>query len=407
MSLAASHRIDRKHSGFFERRVLRALSGLPYGTLKLDYPDGGVRSYGAPARGLPNAVITIHDPGIFRRFVLGGELAMAEAYLDGAWSSPDLAAVVALGAINAEHYIGRHTGSFMTQLWARLQHFLRDNNRRGSQRNIRYHYDLGNDFYRQWLDPSMTYSSACFGRAAGGSLSLLDAQLAKYDRIIELAEIGRNARVLEIGCGWGGFAERVAQHGARVHGITLSHEQLAYCRARRQGAENDTRMTFTLTDYRDVAGQYDHIVSIEMIEAVGCRHWPVYFRKIRDCLKPGGTAVLQAITIAGDRFDVYRKSVDYIQQYIFPGGMLLSPQAIEQQVRRAGLRLDLSESFGFDYARTLKIWNENFQSAWPAIKRQGFDTRFKRMWEYYLCYCRAGFETGSIDVGHFRLTRPA
>ncbi len=391
-------------SGFFERRVLRALTSIRRGSLTLVYPDGCVRTFGTPQNDHPDATIVIHRLRMFRDFVLRGELGMAKGYLDGIWSTPDLTAVVTLGAVNADHYIGQHTGNGIAHLVTRIQHFFRDNNQRGSRHNIRYHYDLGNSFYRQWLDSSMTYSAALFD--AGQKRSLHEAQMAKYDRIIELAAIARNEQVLEIGCGWGGFAKRAAQQGARVHGITLSQKQLAYCVQRHQSQTSNDRLTFSLSDYRDVTGLYDRIVSIEMIEAVGAKYWPVYFGKIFDCLKPGGTAVLQAIIIKGDRFDVYRKSVDYIQRYIFPGGMLLTRSTIEQQAEKAGLHLDISEFFGGDYAQTLKLWNENFQKAWPAIKGQGFDERFKRMWEFYLCYCRAGFETGSIDVGHFRLSKP-
>ena len=282
-------------------------------------------------------------------------------------------------------------------------HRVRANTRRGSRRNIAAHYDLGNEFYSRWLDRSMTYSSALF---SAPDQSLEDAQQAKIDRAIALMDIRGGERVLEIGCGWGGMAERlIARHGCTVTGLTLSAEQLAYARQRLESQGLGARADLRLQDYRDVNEQFDRIVSIEMLEAVGESYWPAYFAALRNCLVPGGTAVLQGITIEEQRFEAYRKTPDFIQRYIFPGGMLPTISAMQREIERAGLALVSLETFGLSYARTLNAWQQRFQRAWPDIQQFGFGPRFKQMWEYYLAYCEAGFRRGAVDVGLYRIKR--
>jgi len=286
----------------------------------------------------------------------------------------------------------------------RLRHLMNANTKTGSRRNISYHYDLGNAFYETWLDSSMTYSSALFQ----GEETLEQAQANKYQAIAQMAELTSDDRVLEIGCGWGGFSEYAArQYQANIHGLTLSTEQLAFAQNRYQASGIAERASASLTDYRDVSGTYDKVVSIEMFEAVGYENWDAYFQTIKSRLKPGGIAALQIITIEDERFEHYRNGVDFIQRYIFPGGMLPSPKVLKRSIERNGLRLAESQYFGQSYAKTCHIWQKNFQHAWNDIERMGFDLRFKHMWEYYLSYCEAGFKAGSIDVGIFKLVNDA
>jgi len=281
----------------------------------------------------------------------------------------------------------------------RLQHLLRANTRSGSRRNIEAHYDLGNDFYALWLDPTMTYSAAVF---ASPDESLADAQLRKYRRILGELGVQPGQTLLEVGCGWGGFAEVAAtEFGCKVLGITLSPSQLEFARARAQRGGYADRVDFELCDYRDVRGRYDHVVSIEMIEAVGERFWPTYFAQLSALLKPGGRCVVQAITIADALFARYRRGTDFIQRHVFPGGMLPSPGAVAKQAQRAGLDVVGDFAFGRDYARTLERWHQTFDAQAAAVRAQGFPERFLRMWRFYLAYCEAGFDTGDIDVHHY------
>jgi len=323
-------------------------------------------------------------------------VGFAESYLAGDWDSPDLAALIELAARNEAALTEALRGFAVVRAWHRVRHLLRANSRAGSRRNIADHYDLGNDFYRLWLDPTMTYSSALFG--GDRSRSLEHAQEAKYNRILDRLGARSGDSLLEIGCGWGGFAETAARRGVRVHALTISPSQLEFARARLVNRGLDHLATVEFRDYRDVKGRFDHIVSIEMIEAVGERYWPHYFETLRKNLNHGGKAILQAIVIADDFYERYRRSADFIQTYIFPGGMLPTMKVMVEQARRAGLDLAGLHEFGRDYMHTLQDWLRRFDTAMPAVRAMGFDERFCRMWRYYLAYCAAGFATGRTSV---------
>lgn len=377
------------------RVVLAAAQQLQAGSLEVVLPNGRTQRFTGEQAG-PAATIAINDRRFFARLVRGGDMAFAEAYMDGWFDTPDLPALLTLGALNQAALERAFQATWFRRAIWRLLHLRRHNSKRGSARNIRAHYDLGNEFYRLWLDRSMTYSSALY--ADEPQKSLEQAQDAKYGRILDRLGVRQGDSILEIGCGWGGFAEMAARRGARVHGITISREQLEFARERLAKADLADNATLEFRDYRDVEGKFDHIVSIEMIEAVGEKYWPRYFAALAQHLRPGGTALIQAITIADQAFEQYRRSTDFIQRYIFPGGMLLSRQKLAEQARQAGLKLADACAFGQDYARTLASWLERFDRVSDRVRQMGFDERFLRMWRYYLAYCIAGFSTGRTDV---------
>ena len=389
-------------SDAWSRMLLRRLQRLESGRLTVVTPGQSVLAFGA-AGAEPSISIAIHDAKVARRLVLGGTIGFAESYIDGLWDCPDLVGLVTLAIANERAFGLDHDGSLAMRLVERVRHALHRNTRRGSARNIAYHYDLGNAFYAAWLDAGMTYSSALF---ADRSDDLETAQHRKYPAIADLLELAPGHELLEIGCGWGGFAEFAAgAQGCKVTGLTISREQRDYATKRLQREGLGSRAEIRFQDYRDTDGRYDRIASIEMIEAVGEKHWPTYFARLGSLLKPGGIAVLQAITIADERFEGYRRCPDFIQRYIFPGGMLPAPSVLRQAAARAGFTLIEGPRFADSYARTLALWQERFQAAWPRIAALGFDRRFKRMWEYYLAYCEAGFRAGTLDVGLYRLER--
>jgi cyclopropane-fatty-acyl-phospholipid synthase len=349
-------------------------------------------------------VLHIHNYSVLTKTLRRGTVGFAQAYIDGDIEVEDLTTLFRYFLQNKDvldsedSFYGRAAKDI-------AYHLSRHNSKEGARKNISEHYDLGNDFYGQWLDPSMTYSSALF---TSDDLSLEDAQHQKYRRIAELAGVTGGSSVLEIGCGWGGFAETAARDfGAAVYGITLSKEQLAYALERLQRQGLDKLATLRLEDYRDTVGQYDHVASIEMIEAVGEDHWPIYFRAVHDRLKPGGTAAIQAITIDERDFEDYKAGPDFIQRFIVPGGMLLTKSAMKEHGERVGLVLEHVENFRFSYARTLKLWAERFEERWSEISKLGYDEEFRRKWLYYLSYCEAGFMEASIDVGIYQYRRPA
>ncbi len=342
---------------------------------------------------------------MFGAVLKSGDIGFAESYIAGDWSSPDLVALLNLFVANRKTMDDVIFGSWWGRLAYRIKHLLNRNTKTNSRKNIHAHYDLGNAFYQLWLDETMNYSSALF--EGNTQQSLPQAQHAKVRRALSMAGVQPGHRVLEIGCGWGALAEKgAAEFGAHVTGVTLSTEQLHYAQERlaRQGLSELADLR--LQDYRDIADEpFDAICSIEMIEAVGKEYWPTYFQTVERLLKPGGRACIQAITIRHDLFDRYLKSTDFIQQYIFPGGCLLSPQIVEQQAAQAGLKVVDSLPFGKDYGLTCKLWRERFLDQRDAVLALGFDERFMRIWEFYLAYCEAGFETGDIDVVQFTLSK--
>jgi cyclopropane-fatty-acyl-phospholipid synthase len=378
--------------------VAERLKRLTTGSLTISFPDGGVIRHRGSSPG-PNADLFLYRWRALLRLFTAGDTGLACAYRDGDCSSSDIKALIAFGAVNRANFSHALSSSRLVQPCDRLRHRLHANTRRGSRRNIAAHYDLGNEFYTRWLDQGMNYSSALYTEH---EKSLEQAQDQKLRRIAELLEVEKGQTVLEIGCGWGALAEHLIRtHDCAVIGLTLSVEQLAYARGR-LGDRHDSA-DFRLQDYRDFTGRYGRIASVEMLEAVGERYWPTYFRKLRDSLADDGVAVLQVITIAEDQFDEYRRRPDFIQRFIFPGGMLPTVEIIKHQAEAAGFVLELHEDFGASYARTLLEWRRRFLHAWAQIEQLDFDDDFKRLWEYYLAYCEVGFETGLISVGLFKL----
>ena len=377
---------------------------LPKGRLDIVLPDGRRFRHEAASPGFV-AEIAVRDPDVFARLVREGDLGFCEAYLDGDWSTPDLQAFMDFLHDGAEAVYDGFPGQALVRAYERLRFWLQSNTRRQARRNISHHYDLGNGFYRLWLDDSMTYSSALFDR---GQQSLEAAQRRKYESLVDQMGVAEGDHVLEIGCGWGGFAEYAAkERGLRVTGLTISKEQLAYAEARMRREGLADRVSLKLQDYRDERGSYDGVASIEMFEAVGERYWPTYFDTLGRCLKPGANASLQIITIADHRWDIYRQGVDFIQKYIFPGGMLPSPSALRREAARAGLSVARHMEFGQSYSETLRRWHETFSARWEEVARLGFDDRFRRMWDFYLTSCAAAFRGGTCDVTQITLGRPA
>jgi cyclopropane-fatty-acyl-phospholipid synthase len=398
-SPATKARSIRRRRSILCRLVDRALPALPAGHLQLTLPNGEVIERRGKLAG-PDAAITVHRWRGLRRMMLEGEPGFSEGYLDGDWSTPELSRLLEFCVHNEAALSSQAASGWLGLIRDRLSHWMCTNTRRGSRRNIAAHYDLGNDFFKPWLDSGMNYSSALYDNCD----TLERAQEAKLDRAASLLDLSGGERVLEIGCGWGAFAEQIIhRYSANVFGITLSSEQLGFARSRLAGEVEQGRADLRLLDYRDVAGLFDRIASIEMIEAVGERYWPSYFGKLRACLASGGVALLQAITIDEDRFAAYRKCPDFIQRHIFPGGVLPTFAIIEREAARVGLKLVHHESFGDSYVRTLREWRKRFLQAWPKIEALGFNERFRRMWEYYLAYCEVGFRLGTIDVGFFKL----
>ena len=384
-------------------RVFDLVGKLNSGRVDFILPDG--RRF--RAEGLkpgPVAEVTINNPDVFARLVREGDLGFCDAYLDGWWTTPDLQAFMDfIHADNDDMYDG-FPGMALVRAWEKARFWFQSNTKRQALKNISYHYDLGNDFYSLWLDETMTYSSALFNTSQE---SLEKAQIAKYASMVDQMGVKPGDHVLEIGCGWGGFAEYAAkERGLKVTGLTISKEQLEYAQKRIKIKGLSDKVNLKLQDYRDETGVYDGVASIEMFEAVGEKYWPVYFDKIKQCLKPGKQATLQIITIQDARWEVYRKSVDFIQKYIFPGGMLPSPSVLRKEVHRAGLSVQHSIEFGKSYSQTLRRWFEVFNNKWDNISAMGFDDRFRRMWNFYLTSCAATFESGNCDVTQITLQKP-
>lgn len=381
--------------------AIAILKRLQAGSLDLLLPDGQCLHLGT---GACVAHMRVHDWRVFDAALGKGDIGLGEAYINGWWDSDNLCSLLTLLANNRVVLQQAVYGQVLRLLGYRLAHLLRANTREGARRNIMAHYDLGNRFYESWLDATMSYSAALF--EGDDSRSLEDAQRAKYRRMLDQLAAEPGQIVLEIGCGWGGFAKIAArEYGLRVLGLTLSPAQLEYARRRAAVGGFADRAAFELCDYRDVRGSYDHIVSIEMFEAVGERYWPAYFAQLHDRLKPGGRAVVQVITIDDALFARYRRGTDFIQRYVFPGGMLPAPSVFRKRALACGLRIRDELSFGSDYARTLALWTARFAQMQGVIRAQGFREDFMRLWRFYLAYCEAGFRAGSTDVHQFTLEK--
>lgn len=380
--------------------LVRRLAGSDAGRIEIETPSGARWVHQGEHPG-PDARIIVRRWSALRRLITGGDIGFAEGYRVGDWWTPDLVAFFTWVTANEAALTMAWRGSSTARLIDRLRHAGRANTRSGSRRNISAHYDLGNNFYAAWLDSGINYSSALYLR---GDETLEAAQLNKLDRVIGHLQLPPDAKVLEIGCGWGALAERLIESSSsHVTGVTLSVEQLRYARSRLALAGHAAKSDLQLVDYRDLTGTFDGIVSIEMLEAVGESYWPVYFAKLRSLLRPGARAVVQVITINEDRFESYRSRPDFIQRYIFPGGMLPTKTLMREHVAQSGLRLVEHEFFAVSYATTLSVWRSRFQAAWPQLQAMGYDENFRRVWDYYLAYCEAGFRLDALDVGIYVL----
>jgi cyclopropane-fatty-acyl-phospholipid synthase len=377
------------------QQALRMLRALRYGTLDVTLPDGRTLRFRGSEPG-PQATIVIHDYKLVKRVLSAGDMGVAEGYIAGEWSSPDVTTFIELFCVNHHVVEDSLTSSGVVRWLLKMVHWWNSNTRRRAKKNISAHYDLGNAFYEKWLDSTMTYSSGLFPT---GEEDLPAAQNEKYRHLAERTGVETGHHVLEVGCGWGGFAEFAAKEiGCKVTGLTISREQYDFARKRIFEAGLGEKVEIRFQDYRDEKGYYDRIASIEMFEAVGEKYWPIYFRTLRERLKPGGAAGIQVITIQDRLFEQYKATPDFIQRYVFPGGMLPCPTILDRVSGEAGMNRVYERVFGRDYARTLALWRDRFWQNWADLEPLGFDVRFKRLWEYYLHYCEAGFRAGNIDV---------
>lgn len=375
---------------------------LNHGRVDIVLPDGRIFRLEGKQPG-PVGVMTIHNTDTFARMIREGDMGFCDAYLDGWWSSPDLQSFLDWAHHDNYEVYDNFPGQWLVRFFERARHLLNNNSKRQAKKNISYHYDLGNDFYRLWLDDTMTYSSGIFET---GQESMEAAQTAKYASIVDQMGAKPGQHVLEIGCGWGGFAEYAAkERGLRVTGLTISQEQHDFAVQRIADAGLSDQVEIKLQDYRDETGTYDGIASIEMFEAVGEKYWPIYFDKVRDCLRPGANATLQVITLQDKRWEIYRKGVDFMQKYIFPGGMLPSPSVLRTEAGKAGLSVERSIEFGQSYSQTLRRWYDTFNARWSEVEKLGFDARFQRMWNFYLTSCAASFASGNCDVTQITLSK--
>jgi len=398
------------HAPASARRAVKLLQRLRHGSLTLQWPDGNLQHFGThdPLGKAPSAQLSVHNWNVFASAMRSGDIGFAESYMAGDWTTPHLTDLLELFICNRQSIEEVIYGHWFGRLIYRIQHLFNRNTRTNSKKNIHAHYDLGNAFYDLWLDDTKNYSSAWF--EGDRTRPMVDAQHAKVRRALRMAGVQPDSRVLEIGCGWGALAEKATtEFKARLTGVTLSTEQLAYAQARmdRLGVASPSQVDLRLQDYRDIDdGPYDAICSIEMVEAVGREYWPTYFQSIHRLLKPGGRACVQSIVIDDGLFERYIRSTDFIQQYIFPGGCLPCPREFRAQARKAGLVVVDELAFGLDYAETLRRWREQFMAEKARVQAQGFDDRFVRLWEFYLAYCEAAFTRANIDVVQFTLQKP-
>ena len=399
--------VDLKKQPLVVRKGVETLRKVwQFGSMDVVFPSGEHMVLTGTAPG-PDSILLVKDFNFMKRVLDSGDIGFCDGYREGEWDTPDLATLLEVLTLNSERLGQMFTGNIITRTINNIMHALRKNTRAGSKRNIFEHYDLGNGFYDQWLDQSMTYSSALFsGDRFKDHKDLGAAQNAKYAKLAKLVDLQPGQHVLEIGCGWGGFAQYAAEViGARVTGVTISQAQADFAIERMQRLGLSDKVDIKIMDYRDITGEYDAVVSIEMFEAVGESYWGVYFNKLHEVLKKGGKAGLQIITIADDMFEDYKSRADFIQKYVFPGGMLPSAQKLVEQTQAAGLKLMSNFKFGHDYAETLKQWGQRFEDAWREGRIKGFDANFRKLWLFYLAYCEAGFRTERTSVVHLELQR--
>lgn len=397
-SLEGQQNLPRYFSNAF-----KTAQKLSHGRLDMILPDGRIfRAEGAKPGHV--AEFTVHNNDLFARLVREGDLGFCDAYLEGWWTTPDLQAFMDLVHTDNEDVYDGYPGMALVRAYEKLRFWMQGNSKMQARKNISYHYDLGNEFYGLWLDDSMTYSSALFET---GQESLERGQELKYASMVDQMDVKAGDHVLEIGCGWGGFAEYAAkERGLKVTGLTISQEQHDYAVARMARLGLSDMVDIKMQDYRDETGQYDGIASIEMFEAVGEKYWPVYFQTVRDRLKPGKSATLQIITVDDKRWDVYKRGVDFIQKHIFPGGMLPSPTILKEEIAKAGLNFHGSVEFGQSYSQTLRRWHETFNDRWDDVANLGFDKRFRNMWNFYLTSCASAFASGNCDLTQITMKKP-
>jgi len=386
---------------FWEILILNGIKKFPYGSIILEWPNGNINKIEASQDG-PSAKLIIHDNQVAKEIIKGGSVKFAELYISKKVSTDNLTNLIHYFAVNNDQAENTLKISFIKNLFNKFIHFQNKNTRNQAKKNISRHYDLGNKFYEYWLDKSMTYSSAIFHEK---SIEIEDAQNNKYKRLAELSSINNGDEVLEIGCGWGGFAEFLGKnYDCKVTAITISEEQFKFATKRIQEEKLAEKVKIVFCDYRNISGKFDKIISIEMFEAVGSEYWSAFFKKVESVLKPKGSISLQLITIDDKIYDVYKINPDFIQKYIFPGGMLPSMKVLKNILGNTSLNIKSIDSYANDYAKTLNIWNKQFNQNWSKIEKLGFDERFKLLWNYYLSYCEGGFLSKNIDLKQINLT---
>ena len=394
--------VNDKFQQSFEIVAEKFLSKIRFGELIVTFPSGVTKSFKG-TNGDEIADLKLHNYKFISKILKRKSIGFAESYMDGDFSSSDLTKLLLISFKNEKYFLHNLKSNIFFNIYSKFKHFLNDNTKKQSKKNIEYHYDLGNSFYDKWLDQSMTYSSAYFEK---DNQNLFDAQISKYKQIAKSLNLNENSKVLEIGCGWGGFSSYIAKNfKSKIDAITISKEQFDYASNRIQQEGLGEKVSIKYRDYRDIENKYSNIASIEMFEAVGKKYWEKYFSILKNSLVNSGHAALQIITIDDQRAIQYQRQPDFIQQYIFPGGMLPTKKELEEINYKVGLDFKEIKSFGLSYAKTLNLWNKQFQNSWDDLAQLGFNKRFKRMWEFYLSYCETGFISKSTDVSHFLINR--
>ena len=386
---------------FWEILLLKGIKKFSYGSIQIEFSDGYIENIKAKKPG-PKAMLKINKPNAAKEIIQGGSVAFAESYINKDISTDNLTNLIHYCALNNDQAESTFNISILKKIVHKIFHYKNKNTKNQAKKNISFHYDLGNKFYEYWLDKTMTYSSAIFNNK---SIELEAAQNNKYKKLAELSAIKNGDQILEIGCGWGGFAEFIGNnYDCNLTAVTISREQYEYTKKRIFDANLSHKIEVLLCDYRNITGKFDKIVSIEMFEAVGKQYWNTFFKKIENILKPKGSISLQLITIDDNIFDVYKTNPDFIQKYIFPGGMLPSDKILKELINKTSLKINSIDSFSKDYAKTLNIWNKEFNKKWDKIEKLGFDENFKLLWNYYLSYCEGGFLSKNIDLKQIKLS---